>query len=89
MFFFYVGRSNKNSVESIFFVKCTSEEVLTLNAFWQISKILDIRVYSGHFHEILVLKDLGAFASKRFSRRNFAFSEILPIGIRNRKYFSL
>ena len=72
-----------------FFLKCTSNKIFTLNAFWQNWKILDITVYSGHIREVLILKNSRVFASKRFSRRNFAFSEIFPIGIKNRNYFSL
>ena len=73
-----MGRSNKNSVESIF-LKSTSNEIFVLNAFWQNWKKLDIRVFSGQFREILILKISSAFASKRFSGRNFAFSQIFPI----------
>ena len=53
--FFYV-RSKKKRCAIHFFLKSTSIEIFTLNAFWQSWKILDIRVCSGHIREILLLR---------------------------------
>ena len=62
-----------------FFLKCTSNEIFVLNAFWQNWKKLDNRIFSGQFREILILKNYCAFASKRFSRRSFVIFKIFPI----------
>ena len=62
-----------------FFLRSTSNEIFLFNAFRQNYKKLDIRVFSGQFREILILKSSSAFASERFSGRNFAFSKIFPI----------
>ena len=52
LFLFYVGKSNKNSVESVFFLKCTSNKIFVFKTIWQNREKLDIRVFSGQIHEI-------------------------------------
>ena len=41
----------------LFFLKWTSNEFFVFNAFRQTYKKLDIRVFSGQFREILILKN--------------------------------
>ena len=55
--------------------------------FGEIGKKFDIKFFSGQIREILILKNLSAFAWKRFSGRNFAFSKIFAIGIKKESIF--
>ena len=52
-----MGRSSKISVESNFFLKCTSNEIFVFNAIWQNWEKLDIKVFLGQIRESLILKN--------------------------------